>query len=117
MEVVIVEGGGDHQQQHETCQIALHQAMKEISVNYYLTDEMLFAFLRSERFQLNETKRRIELHFHEKRDLFGIDKLNKHITWEDIGDEARNHLLSGTMQILPKRDIAGTNRRIWCAHG
>jgi hypothetical protein len=101
------DGGGGHQQQNVICQIALHQAMKEISVNYYLTDEMLLAFLRAERFHLNETKRRIELHFHEKRDLFGIDKLNKYITWEDLGDEAIHHLTSGTMQILPTRDIVG----------
>jgi hypothetical protein len=64
-------------------------------------------FLRSERFDAKKTAVRLVDHFQMKLELFGLDKLVKDITLDDLDEDDMSSLLDGSMQILPEKDRSG----------
>ena len=64
-------------------------------------------FLRCCRFHIEPTISLIIQYFKTKLYLFGMSKLTKRITLEDLSDEDKQSLASGGIQVLPHRDRAG----------
>ena len=69
--------------------------------------EFHLMFLRCCRFHIQPTCDLMIKYFRTKSYLFGIDKLTKCITLEDLSHEDKISLQSGGIQILPQRDHAG----------
>ena len=64
-------------------------------------------FLRADEFDVTKAARRILNHFQLKLSLFGLDKLVKDITMDDLSDEDILLLKEGYQQIMPVKDRAG----------
>jgi hypothetical protein len=65
-------------------------------------------FLRADRFSARAAAKRLELHFDRKLELFGIEKLCKDITWEDLSEDDQASAMSGFLQCLPSwKDRSG----------
>mmetsp|Transcript_12151 Transcript_12151/g.19181 ORF Transcript_12151/g.19181 Transcript_12151/m.19181 type:complete len:606 (-) Transcript_12151:24-1841(-) len=72
-------------------------------------------FLRADRFDPKLAALRYVRHYQTKLELFGKEKLGRHIVQDDLGSEALDNLYSGMNQILPRRDNAGRLVWIWIA--
>ena len=68
-------------------------------------------FLRADRFNAKLAAERYTRHYQLKLELFGPQKLGRHIVQDDLDKEALDKLYSGMNQSLPKRDTAG--RLVW----
>lgn len=64
-------------------------------------------FLRAENYDVAAAAERLCTHFQYKVELWGEDKLGKHITLEDLSDDDLYCLRSGGIQFLPETDSAG----------
>jgi hypothetical protein len=64
-------------------------------------------FLRSVSFDLIHGAQRIVKYFEQKLELFGMDKLVKSMTYNDLSEDDLEVLLSRCMQILPVPDSSG----------
>ena len=64
-------------------------------------------FLRAEHFDPNKAARRLKLHYEYKATLFGMDKVADAITWNDLTDDDKDAVRTGSIQVLPDPDTAG----------
>lgn len=64
-------------------------------------------FLRAEQYNPRLAANRMVAYFQHKLELFGIEKLCKDITLEDLDDDDKASLSTGSVQILPQKDSAG----------
>jgi hypothetical protein len=65
-------------------------------------------FLRADHFSVPAAAKRLELHFDRKLELFGVEKLCKDITWEDLSEDDKDATMSGFVQCLPSwKDRSG----------
>jgi hypothetical protein len=64
-------------------------------------------FLRAEYFNPEDAAIRLVAFFESKKDLFGVEKLTKPITLDDLGPDDIAALEAGYSQLLPGRDRAG----------
>jgi len=74
---------------------------------YVHNRDFLISFLRADGWDPLLASKRINRHFQFKGDLFGMEKLGKDITQDDLSSEGRDALFSGLTQLLPLRDRAG----------
>jgi len=74
----------------------------------------MLMFLRADLFDVAKTATRLVNSFQLKLELFGIDKLAKHITWEDLDDDTRNDVQSYTIQYYPEL-VDNAGRTVWVA--
>ena len=65
------------------------------------------SFLRADLYNVKAAAQRIFLFFELKLNLFGIDKLTKSITYDDLSEDDLESLHCGALQILPSTDRAG----------
>ena len=75
--------------------------LTETSKNFY------FMFLRSSKYDPQQTSVKIMKHFYFKKQLFGLEKVAKDITIEDLDDDDKDALSSGYHIFLPEKDNAG----------
>ena len=68
---------------------------------------LFMMFLRCYHFQVEEASNRLMKHFEMKSELFGLDKVGRHIMIDDFSDDDLKCLRQGPYQILPVRDRAG----------
>jgi hypothetical protein len=64
-------------------------------------------FLRAALFDPRKGAKRMVNYFHHKLRLFGLDKLVKSITLDDLDQDDLTDMFSGSLQILPVKDRAG----------
>lgn len=69
----------------------------------------ILRFLRAERFDANLTAARLVLHFEQKLELFGPDKLGREILLSDLEEDDMDCINRGYLQILHKKDFSGRN--------
>ncbi|KAG7338204.1 hypothetical protein IV203_025116 [Nitzschia inconspicua] len=95
---------------------AYHQAVQQ-NAHYCHKPDNLTKFLRAESMDPIQAALRMARHYDSKRELFGVDKLAKDITQDDLEDspEDLQTLYGGQSQIVCKRDRAG--RAIFLCHG
>jgi hypothetical protein len=77
-----------------------------LSPRHVLCREFRIMFLRAERFDIVLAAKRITVYFEHKLQLFGETKLVKDIALEDLTDQDREALLTGSFQSIGK-DQAG----------
>ena len=82
--------------------------------SYVTNRKFRLQFLRADEFNAHKAAQRIVKHFECKQELFGDAKLVEDITLDDLTPEDMDCLMSGSTQILPKKDSAG--RTITCAN-
>ena len=98
----LVYGGGS-----SSSSSAYQQAVAQ-DPTYANNDDFRLMFLRAEGFdQPARAAERIMKFFEIKRTIFGVDKLTKEITLDDLGDDAESVLKMGYMTLLPARDRSG----------
>jgi hypothetical protein len=68
-------------------------------------------FLRADRFEASKAVWRMATYFEYKMDLFGEEKLVKKITLDDMSEDDMEAFHSGSFQILPEKDRAGST--VW----
>ncbi|MHA7865834.1 hypothetical protein, partial [Flagellimonas marinaquae] len=79
-----------------------------LSPRYVESTDFLMMFLRADSFNAMAAARRLVAHFDSKLDLFGLEKLVKDITQEDLSEDDLEALYSGSSQVLPEmKDRAG----------
>jgi hypothetical protein len=78
-----------------------------LNPSYADSKNLLLMFLRSENFHPSRAAQRLVFHFEKKLELFGIDKLARKITYEDLRDDDRIALATGALRFLPMKDKAG----------
>lgn len=66
-------------------------------------------FVRAERYHSAEAAQRMIRFFECKRDLFGVGRLTKDITLDDLDVDDMEALESGGLQLCPAKDSAGRN--------
>lgn len=91
---------------------AAYARAREMDESFVVDEGFRLMFLRADSFDIKAAADRIVQFFETKLDLFGPDKLAKHITCEDLDEDDLNCLDSGYAQILSGRDRAG--RAIFC---
>jgi hypothetical protein len=69
--------------------------------------KFLLMFLRSENYNVKLAANRLDLHFKHKLELFGIEKLAKRITLDDLDEDDKAALFSGSLHILRQKDRSG----------
>lgn len=79
---------------------------ERINPQYVSSRKMRLMFLRAQSFVPEEAAKRMITFFEEKKRLFGIKKLVKDITLEDLGEDDMETLTSGYGQVSPLRDKA-----------
>jgi hypothetical protein len=75
--------------------------------NYVRDRDFRLMFLRSALFDPRKGAKRMVNYFHHKLRLFGLDKLVKKITLDDLDQDDLTDMFSGSLQILPVKDRAG----------
>ena len=79
----------------------------------YVTDQTFrLHFLRSAKFDTSSAAKKMIGFFKIKMDLFGVDKLTKDITLDDLDESTLSCLESGVCTVLPLKDRAG--RVVFC---
>jgi hypothetical protein len=72
----------------------------------YVSSQLL-SFLRADEFNTKAAARRLMSHFQKKLELFGLDRLVKDISLEDLDEDDMEALSCGGIQYLPSEDRAG----------
>lgn len=67
----------------------------------------LMMFLLAENCNPTKAAQRMVLHFESKLTLFGMDKLARKITYDDLSDDDTQALATGAIQVLPEKDRSG----------
>lgn len=78
-----------------------------LNPSYADSPSFLLMFLRSERFNPIKAAQRVVLHFESKLTLFGMDKLARTITHDDLSNDDKLALGTGAIQALPETDRSG----------
>jgi hypothetical protein len=84
-----------------------YQQARDLDESYVTNDDFLLMFLRACSFNVKLAAARMISFFNAKKDLFGLEKLAKEITYDDLDEEDIRCLESGYVQILSGRDRAG----------
>lgn len=80
---------------------------EKMSKDYVTNYNFRMMFLRADRYNAEDAANRLMLFFEEKRRLFGVEKLVKDITLEDLSPDDMDVLKSGYIQVSPEPDVAG----------
>ena len=88
-------------------QAKAYKTARELFPEYVERNDFRIMFLRANKFHINDSADQILRHFQMKLDLFGMEKLGKDITYDDLDPEAQAALQKSHMQILPKKDPSG----------
>ena len=80
---------------------------KLLSPAFVMDTKFRLSFLRAERFNAKQAAARITKYFKFKLELFGIGKLVKKITWDDLDEDTRRVVEQGCIQVLSSRDSQG----------
>ena len=80
---------------------------ESINTEYVNSPTFRLCFLRGERFDARQAALKVVKYFEAKKELFGVSKITKHITQEDLDKNDLEELFSGRFQILPIKDPAG----------
>lgn len=78
-----------------------------MSPSYPKDRDFRLMFLRADFFNPKKAAKRLVSYFDHKLRLFGINKLVKPITLDDLDEEDLRDLHSGSLQVLPQKDRAG----------
>jgi hypothetical protein len=73
-------------------------------------------FLRAEDHDVRAASKRMILYFKHKLELFGIEKLAKKITFEDLDQDDRAAMMTGAVQTLPDKDRSGRHVCVIFSH-
>lgn len=87
-----------------------------LNPDYVLDPKIALMFLRSEDYNPRKAARRIVNHYKHKMDLFGIDKLARPITFDDLDKEDRDAALTGFYQKLYLPDQSGRPVIVYFPH-
>jgi hypothetical protein len=82
-----------------------------MDLNYVQNPAFRLKFLRGERFNAVAAANKIVKFFEVKEELFGVSKLVKDITQNDLEEQDLECLYKGYIQWLPMKDLAG--RRVY----
>jgi hypothetical protein len=86
--------------------VAYEQA--KLSSESFVTDRKFrLGFLRAESFNPKKAAARLVKYFKCRLEMFGVEKLSKSITLDDLSDESMALLGGGRLQIPPNRDAQG----------
>lgn len=88
---------------------ALEKAV-EMSPEYVQNRNFRLKFLRAEQFDASLAATRMALHFEEKYELFGEEKLGREILLSDLNEDDMESIRTGYLQILPDLDFG--NRKV-----
>jgi hypothetical protein len=86
--------------------LAYEQA-KLLSESFVTDRKFRLGFLRADSFNPKMAAARLVKYFNCRLEMFGVEKLSKSITLDDLSDESVAILGEGRMQILPNRDTQG----------
>lgn len=78
-----------------------------VSMSPEYVSSQLLSFLRADDFNPKAAARRAMSHFQKKLELFGLDRLVKDISLEDLDEDDTEALSCGGIQFLPSKDRAG----------
>jgi hypothetical protein len=78
-----------------------------LSPSYVNDPAFCLMFLRSEHYNVRLAAQRLVAHFNFKLEVFGVEKLAKKITWDDLSELDRQCVESGSTQLLPEKDRSG----------
>ena len=87
-----------------------------LNPDYVLDPKIALMFLRSEDYNPRKAARRIVNHYKHKMDLFGIDKLARPITFDDLDKEDREAAMTGFYQKLYLPDQSGRPVIVYFPH-
>jgi hypothetical protein len=88
-------------------QSAAYRAAESQSREYVEQRKWRLMFLRADNFDAKRAAHRLMYHFEKKLELFGMDKLAKDITLDDMSASDVECIDNGHVQHLPVRDQAG----------
>jgi hypothetical protein len=88
-------------------QSAAYRAAESQSREYVEQRKLRLMFLRADNFDTIRAAHRLMYHFEKKLELFGMDKLAKDITLDDMSASDVECIDNGHVQHLPVRDQAG----------
>ena len=77
--------------------------------------KFLLMFLRDASFDVRLAAKKVIAHFRSKAALFGMDKVANPITFDDLDEDDKESLLSGSIQFLSETDQSG--RSVMFYHG
>jgi hypothetical protein len=89
-----------------------YERTKFMCPRYVYSTKLRLKFLRAERFDATKAAKRMITFFELKLQLFGMDKLVRDITWDDLSTQDRAIMTSGGISILPWKDRSG--RQVAC---
>jgi hypothetical protein len=84
-----------------------YEQAKLISESFVTDRKLRLGFLRAESFDPKKAAARLVKYFNCRLEMFGVEKLSKSITLDDLSDESVSSLGRGCIQILPNRDTQG----------
>lgn len=83
------------------------QLAQTLDFAYVADIEMRLMFLRSTDYDPIRAAEKMVYFFEVKRECFGVEKLAKDITLEDLEQEDKDIIKSGYLQVLPFKDMSG----------
>lgn len=98
------------QLEHHLCQIKMGSVYEEAerqSETFVRDPHRRTMFLRAEHFEPRAAAQRMLRFFEFKKELFGVDKLCRKITLQDMSEDDMESLRSGECQISPFKDVSG----------
>ena len=96
--------------QHEIDSIKKKPAYERamfLSPSYVTSQKFRLLFLRADKFDAIQASRRLVKHFEVKLEIFGLDKLCKDITWDDLEDDDKEAAKTGSIWFTKNKDQAG----------
>jgi hypothetical protein len=90
-----------------------YENAKKMNSSFESDPEFQIMFLRSELFNCKNAAKILSLHFEKKAEIFGSGEIvGRDVCSSDMGPENLKILRSGSMQVLPSRNVAG--RSVLC---
>lgn len=84
-----------------------YEKAEDMDSSYVTNRDFRIMFIRGNRYKTREASKQILAFFEMKQTLFGQDKLVKDITLDDLDEEDKANLKSGSFQVLPCKDRTG----------
>jgi hypothetical protein len=78
-----------------------------MSPSYVKDADFRIMFLRADFFDPKKAAMRMVNYFHHKLRLFGMDRLVRAITLDDLNEDDLSDMLAGSLQVLPQTDRSG----------
>ena len=78
-----------------------------MSPSFVKDTDFQLMFLRADFFDPKKAAKRMVNYFSHKLRLFGLDRLVKPITLDDLDEDDLRDMLSGSLQVLPHKDRSG----------